>query len=335
MGQGIMKAIQVRTQERTGGSGSFLAWEETAEPACGPDEVLVDVYAASVNRADLSQRAGHYPPPPGASEILGLDMAGRVAATGAQVRGWQPGDRVCALLPGGGYAERVVVPQRTLIPIPAGWSDAMAAALPEVFLTAFVNIFMEANFQAGETVLVHGGASGVGTAAIQLVRHAGGTVIITAGTDEKVARCRELGAELAVNYRTADFAEAVRAFTGGAGVDIILDIAGAAYLQRNLDLLRPLGRLVLISTLTGARADIDLRAMTGRRLRIIGSALRSRPLAEKIQIKDQFLGRFGQFLENGTIRPVIDSVYPIHEAEEAHRRMAANENIGKIILKVR
>jgi putative PIG3 family NAD(P)H quinone oxidoreductase len=326
-----VKAIRVHDDV----AGRPLIWADVPDPSCGPGEVLVDIYAAAVNRADVAQRAGHYPPPPGASDILGLDMAGIIREVGAEVTGWQPGDRVCALLGGGGYAEQVAVPAGMLMPMPEGWSFVEAACLPEVYLTAFVNIFMEAGFQPGETVLVHGGASGVGTAAIQLVHQAGGKVLATAGSAAKVEACRELGADLAVNYRTEDFVAQVQANTEGAGVDIILDMVGADYLAGNLELLRLRGRLVIIATQSGARAEINLAALMGRRLRIIGSVLRARSLAEKIAIKEQFLARFAPLLASGAIRPVIDRVYPIQDAEAAHRRMAANENIGKLVLQVR
>jgi putative PIG3 family NAD(P)H quinone oxidoreductase len=326
-----MKAIVVLT----GQEGHPLAWHEVEEPAYAADEVLVDVYATALNRADLMQRAGNYPPPPGASQILGLEMAGRIGALGENVSSWRVGDRVCALLAGGGYAERVNVPARMLLPVPDGWSYEQAAAMPEVFLTAFVNLFMEASLQPGETVLIHGGASGVGTAGIQLARAAGCRVFTTAGTAEKTACCTELGAELAINYKEEDFAERIQRYTSDQGVDVILDMVGADYLERNLRLLKLRGRLVLISTLSGARAHIDLRLLMGRRLRLIGSVLRSRSLAEKIEIKQRFMDRFWPLLENGAIRPVIDSVYPIEQANEAHRQMAQNENTGKIILRVR
>lgn len=326
-----MKAIAVQTdiEDRP------LVWADAPEPVCGPDEVLVDIHATALNRADLMQRAGKYPPPPGAPDILGLEMAGTIAAVGAEAPDRQVGERVCALLPGGGYAERVAVPAAMLMPIPAGWSFEQAAGMPEVFLTAFVNLFMEAGLQPGETVLVHGGASGVGTAAIQLLRQAGNPVFVTAGSAEKTARCRELGAELAVNYKEADFVEQILTHTNGAGVDVILDIVGADYLQKNLRLLKLRGRLVFISTLSGSRTEIDLRHLMARRLRLIGSVLRSRLLAEKVEIKERFMARFWPALEAGTIAPVIDSVYPIEQANQAHRRMAANQNTGKIILKVR
>jgi putative PIG3 family NAD(P)H quinone oxidoreductase len=326
-----MKAIIIQTDQEN----KPLAWQEVPSPAYSADEVLVDVSAAALNRADLAQRAGNYPPPPGASSILGLEVAGKIAAIGANVTGWKVGDRVCALLTGGGYAEQVNVPQQMLVPVPDHWSYEQAAAVPEVFYTAYVNIFMEANLQKGETVLIHGAASGVGTAAIQLVREAGGRAIATAGTDEKIAYCAELGAELAVNYKKEDFAERVLAHTNGQGVDIILDNVGAAYLERNVRLLKLKGRLVFIGTMSGSQAEINIGALMGRRLRLIGSVLRPRSLAEKVEIKEKFAAQFWPLLLNGTIQPIIDSVYPIEQAEEAHRRMAENKNIGKIILKVR
>ncbi len=326
-----MKAITVQIDQEN----NPLVWEEVPNPTYTADEVLVDIHAAALNRADLMQRAGNYPPPPGASDILGLEMAGRIAALGANVSGWQVGDRVCALLPGGGYAEQINVPPQMLMPIPDDWSDEQAAAVPEVFYTAFVNLFMEAGLQPGETVLVHGGASGVGTAAIQLAREAGCPVFVTAGTDEKTARCVELGAALAINYKKEDFAERIQAHTDGQGVDVILDMVGAAYLERNLRLLKLRGRLVFISMLSGGKTEINLGALMGRRLRMIGSVLRSRSLTEKVEIKERFMERFWPLLLAGTIQPIIDSVYPIEQVDEAHQHMAENRNIGKIILKVR
>jgi len=326
-----MKAIHVQTDKKD----RPLIWCETSEPICGPQQVLVDIYATSLNRADLMQRAGHYPAPRGAPDILGLDVAGQIARVGKEVTDWRVGDQVCALLSGGGYAERVAVPQQMLMSVPDGWSYEQAAAMPEVFLTAFVNLFMEASFQTGETVLMHGGASGVGTAAIQLIREAGGRMIVTAGTEAKIARCSELGADLAINYKTEDFVARVQEFTAREGVDVILDIVGADYLARNVSLLKSKGRLVLISTLGGSQAELDLRMLMGRRLRLIGSVLRSRSLEEKVEIRERFVARFWPLLEDGTIQPVIDSVYPIEQANEAHQRMAENRNIGKIILRVR
>jgi putative PIG3 family NAD(P)H quinone oxidoreductase len=311
-----------------------LVWTETADPAVGPGDVLVRVRATALNRADLMQRAGKYPPPPGASEIIGLEMAGEIAALGDGVAGWRVGDRVCALLPGGGYAELAAVPAGMFMPIPEAWSFAEAAALPEVYLTAFVNLYMEAALQPGETVLVHGGASGVGTAAIQLCNASGNPIFVTAGSDEKCACCTVLGADAAINYRATDWAEAAREHSGGAGVDVIMDMVGANYFAQNLGLLKTRGRLVQISTLSGVRAELDLRQIMGRRLRIIGSVLRARSVEEKIEIKERFTARFWRHVEAGSVKPVIDSVYPITEANAAHRRMAENLNAGKIVLEV-
>jgi tumor protein p53-inducible protein 3 len=326
-----MKAIVIQTDQEN----KPLAWQEVPTPAYSPDEVLVDVYAAALNRADLAQRAGNYPPPPGASSILGLEIAGRIAAVGGNVTSWKVGDRVCALLTGGGYAEQVNVPALMLMPVPDHWSCEQAAAIPEVFFTAFVNLFGEAGLQKGETVLIHAGASGVGTAAIQLLREAGCHALITAGSDEKIDYCLKLGAELAVNYKKEDFVERVLAHTHGQGVDVILDNVGAAYLERNVRLLKLRGRLVFIGTMSGSQAEINIGALMGRRLRLIGSVLRSRSLAEKVEIKERFIAQFWPLLLDGTIQPIIDSVYSIEQANEAHQRMAEDKNIGKIILKVR
>jgi len=326
-----MKAIQVQTEKQ----GRPLVWAETEDPIPGPNDVLVENHASSINRADLAQRAGHYPPPPGASQILGLDMAGSIIEVGENVSGWDVGDRVCALIPGGGYAERVAVPYQMLMPVPEGLSYEQGAAIPEVFLTAFVNIFMEADFQEGETVLLHGGGSGVGTAAIQLVREAGGRMIVTAGKQAKIDKCQELGAHLVINYREEDFVQRVQGYTDGAGVDIIIDMVGADYLERNLGLLKLKGRLVYIATLSGSRAEVDLRLLMGRRLRMIGSVLRSRAVEEKVDITQRFVARFWPLLENGAMRPVIDKVFPIQQADEAHQYVRDYRNIGKVILRIR
>jgi tumor protein p53-inducible protein 3 len=326
-----MKAIVVDNTR----PGYPLNWTEVPSPSIAAGEVLVNIHAAALNRADLMQRAGNYPPPPGAPETLGLEMAGEIAALGPDVTGWQVGDRVCALLPGGGYGEQINVPNQMLIAIPEEWSYEQAAAIPEVFLTAYVNLFMEASLQPGETVLIHGGASGVGTAAIQLAHKKGCRVFVTAGTPEKTDFCRKLGAELAINYKTDDFAERIKEHTDEAGVDVILDMVGADYLARNINLLKLNGRLVFISTLSGSKSDIDLRYLMGKRLKLIGSVLRSRTLAEKIQINQHFLADFWNELLEGSVYPVIDSVYPIQEANQAHEQMRQNKNIGKIVLKVR
>lgn len=326
-----MNAIVIQTDQ----PNNTLAWQEVPAPAYSADEVLVDIHATALNRADLVQRAGNYPPPPGASSILGLEMAGTIAAVGANVSSWQVGDRVCALLTGGGYAEQVNVPAPMLIPIPAGWSYEQAAAIPEVFYTAYVNLYMEANLQPGETVLVHGGASGVGTAAIQLLRQSGNPVFVTVGSAEKAARCMELGATLAINYKQEDFVERILVHTNGQGVDMILDNIGASYFERNLKLLKLRGRLVFIATMGGSQTQLNIGALMGRRLRLIGSVLRGRSIPEKTEIKERFMAQFWPKLLDGTIQPTIDSIYPIEQANEAHQRMAENKNIGKIILKVR
>jgi putative PIG3 family NAD(P)H quinone oxidoreductase len=326
-----MKAIVIQAEQ----PGKPLLWQEVADPLYTADEVLVDVYATALNRADLAQRAGNYPPPPGASSILGLEIAGQIAAVGANVTGWSGGDRVCTLLSGGGYAEQVNVPASMLIPLPDQWSYEQGAAIPEVFFTAYVNLYMEANLQPGETVLLHGGASGVGTAAIQLLRETGNPVIVTVGTDDKVTRCTQLGAGLAVNYKKENFVEHILAHTHGQGVDVILDNIGAGYFERNLKLLKLRGRLVFIATMSGSQTELNIGALMGRRLRLIGSVLRSRSLAEKVEIKERFMAQFWPLLLNGKIQPIIDTVYPIEQANDAHQRMGENKNIGKIILKVR
>jgi putative PIG3 family NAD(P)H quinone oxidoreductase len=295
----------------------------------GPDDLRIAVVATAVNRADLLQAAGHYPPPPGASEVLGLECAGRVAEVGANVRGWKQGDRVMALLAGGGYASEVVVHAGSAMPVPDVLSDEEAAAIPETFLTAFLNIFMLAKARAGETILIHGGGSGVGTAATTLAKLAGLRVIVTAGSDEKCARCIAHGADAAINYRDEDFA-------GEHGpVDIVLDHIGARYLPRDLQILKTDGRVVIIGSMGGARtAEIDVAALLGKRQQIIGSTLRARPVEEKASIVKAFLDRFGDALRAGKIRPVIHAVLPLERADDAHRMMKESEHFGKIVLRV-
>jgi putative PIG3 family NAD(P)H quinone oxidoreductase len=310
-----------------------LHWREVPAPICGPDQVLVDIHASAVNRADLLQRAGHYPPPPGAPSYMGLEMSGVISAVGNAVHNWSVGDRVLALLSGGGYAEQVALPAAHLIPLPADWDFVKGAAVPEVFLTAFVNLFFEAQLAPAETALIHGGASGVGTAAIQLARAAGARVLATAGTAAKVERCRQLGAELAINYRECDFADAILEHCDGA--DIILDINAADYLERNLRLLKHKGRLVFIALLSGSRAEIDLGLVLSKRLRLVGSTLRSRPDREKSEIIRAFCERFWPLLVKGEIEPVIETTFPIERVDEAQQVLAENRNIGKVILKVR
>lgn len=298
-------------------------------PAMTADDVRIGVRATSVNRADLLQRQGHYPPPAGASEVLGLECAGTVLEAGANARGWKAGDRVMALLPGGGYAEEVVVDAGSAMRIPDALSFEEAGAIPEVFLTAFLNLFLLAKLQPGETALVHGGGSGVGTAAITLCKLAGARVIVTAGSPEKCARCIEHGADDAIDYTREDFA--VRA----QGVNVILDHLGATYLPRDLQALAFGGRVVIIGSMGGQRtAEIDVSALLMKRQQILGSTLRARPAAEKAAIVVAFLTQFGADLEAGRIRPVIHEVMPLARAADAHRLMRASEHFGKIVLTV-
>jgi tumor protein p53-inducible protein 3 len=325
-----MKAIVVKSENKN----SQLVWEEVPDIEPKPDEVLVDIRATAVNRADLLQAKGLYPPPPGESAILGLEMAGVVSAVGGQVQGHKIGDRVIGLLSGGGYAQQVAIHSRMLLQMPDGWSFIQGAAVPEVWLTAFSNLFMEAGLTSGQTVLIHAGGSGVGTAGIQMAREAGAIVYVTAGTAVKLDRCRELGAALGVNYKQQDFAEEIMAATQGLGVDIILDPIGGAYLSQNLDLLKENGRLVNIGLLGGGTAEINLGAVLGKSLRIIGTRLRSRPLAQKIEITRMFADRFWPMLEAGSLQPIIDSVFKIEDADTAHDYVKQNKNTGKVILEV-
>jgi putative PIG3 family NAD(P)H quinone oxidoreductase len=307
---------------------------DAAPPALVTNSVRIHVVAAGVNRADLLQRRGFYPPPPGASPILGLECAGEVMEVAEGVTQWKPGDRVMSLLAGGGYAEQVVVDAGSVMRVPPGISLLDAAALPEVFLTVFLNVFSLGGLGQGGLVLVHGGGSGIGTAAIQLARAAGARCVVTAGSDEKCQRCLDLGADVAVNYRTGDFVEAVREASGGEGAQVVLDSIGAPYLTRNLDCLAPEGRLVLIGLMGGAKAEIDLGAILIRRLQLIGSTLRTRSDAQKAAIVEAFDSRFGQDLNEGRLWPVVDRVLDLQAAPEAHRVMQASEHFGKIVLRV-
>ena len=325
-----MKAIVVDQP----GDPEVMHLGEVPDPVARPGEVLMRVHATAVNRADTLQRRGLYPPPPGASEIIGMEAAGTIEALGEGVEGWSVGDRVCALLSGGGYAERVAVPAGQLIPVPDGMSWTDAAAIPEVFLTAHDNLFTRGRLAAGERVLVHGGGGGVGTAAIQLARRAGAHVLVTAGSAAKLERSRELGAEAGINHREEDFVARARELTGGRGVDVILDVMGAAYLRRNLDALAPDGRLVIIGLQGGASSDIDLNHLLRRRLSVIATTLRGRPAEQKAEIVRRFVEEALPGFADGSLRPVVDRVLPLAEAAAAHRAMEAGENVGKIILRV-
>jgi len=293
------------------------------------DSLRIANRATAVNRADLLQKAGHYPPPPGASDVLGLECAGVVTEVGADVRGWSVGDRAMALLAGGGYAREVVVHAGSAMHVPDVLSDEEAAAIPEVFLTSFLTLFMLANVRPGESALIHGGGSGIGTAATTLLKLAGVRVIVTAGSAEKCARCLEHGADVAINYGQEDFVEKAR------GVNVILDHIGARYLQRDLEALASGGRIVVIGSMGGQRStEIDAGMLLTKRAQIIGSTLRARPASEKATIVSRFLERFGADLEAGRIRPVIESVLPIEQADEAHRLMDSADHFGKIVLRI-
>jgi len=324
-----MKAVVVEKP----GDENALKLAEVPEPSIKPDEILIRVRAAGVNRADLLQRQGFYPPPPGASEIIGMEVAGEVIAVGDSAEGWKVGDRAMALIPGGGYAEKAAAHYGSAMKIPAALSFEEAAGIPEVFLTVFVNFFMLAGIKRGETALIHGGGSGIGTASILLLKEAGVRVIVTAGSDEKCELCRKLGADVAINYKSGPFARAVRTATEGRGVDAILDSIGGAYLAGNIESLAQGGRLVLIGLMQGTRAELDLAAVLMRHLKIFGSTLRNRSFAEKAQIVAAFLDQFGAALEAGKLRPPIYKVIPAADAPTAHRLMQASEHFGKIILK--
>jgi putative PIG3 family NAD(P)H quinone oxidoreductase len=312
-----------------------LRWETVPDPEPEPGEVLASVKATAVNRADLLQARGLYPPPPGASDILGLEMAGTVIDPGDNASGWATGDRVCGLLSGGGYAEKVAVPPELLLRLPDDWPFEQGAALMEVWLTAYSNLFWEGGLAAGETALIHAGASGVGTAAIQLARAADARVLATAGSPEKLERCEKLGAERAIHRREEDFAEAVRNATAGRGVDLILDGVGADYLERNVASLAENGRMVTIGLLGGAKAEINLGMVLGKSLTLKGSRLRARPLSEKADIVAGFVEDFWPELLSGRLRPILDRVFPISAAAAAHAHVKANRNVGKVILRVR
>lgn len=323
-----MKAI---TLPSFGGPEVLTAAEvDTPEPR--PGEVLVEVAAAGVNRADLLQRQGFYPPPPGESDIPGLEVSGRITVLGEDVTGWSVGDEVCALLAGGGYAEAVRVPTGQLLPVPSGVPLVDAAALPEVVCTVWSNVFLTANLQPGETLLVHGGSSGIGTMAIQLAREVGAHVAVTAGSAEKLEACRALGAEVLVNYREEDFVERVRAATDGHGADVVLDNMGATYLARNVDVLATGGRLVVIGLQGGRKAELDLSALLRKRAAVIATSLRARPASEKAAIVAAVREHVWPLVESGRVRPVVHARFPLDAAADAHRELDTGSHIGKVLL---
>ncbi|GAA1388560.1 NAD(P)H-quinone oxidoreductase [Kitasatospora putterlickiae] len=315
------------------GGPEALVWAEVPDPVPGEGEVLVEVAATAVNRADLLQRQGFYDPPPGSPRHPGLECAGRIAALGAGVSGWAVGDEVCALLVGGGYAEKVAVPVGQLLPVPPGLSMEQAAALPEVVCTVWSNVFLTAHLRPGETVLVHGGASGIGTMAIQLAKAVGARVAVTAGGPEKLARCAELGADVLIDYREQDFVEVLREATGGAGADVILDIMGARYLGRNVDALAVNGRLVIIGLQGGVNGELNLNTLLRKRGAVIATNLRGRPLAEKAAIVAAVREHVWPLVASGVVKPVVDRVLPLTEAAEAHRVLEAGAQVGKVVLR--
>ncbi len=300
----------------------------------GVGAVRIGVFAAALNRADLLQRRGLYPPPPGAPETLGLECAGLVIETARDVVTPIVGDRIMALVPGGGQAEETLVHYGSVIPVPDHFSDEEAGAFPEVFLTAYLNLFMLGGLARGGTALVHGGSGGVGTAAIALTRAAGARIIVTAGSDDRCRRCSDLGADLAVNYKTTDFESVCRDSTGDAGVDVVLDCIGGSYLGKNLRVLGMDGRLVTIGLMGGTKGELDLRRMLSKRIQIIGSTLRGLDVTRKATIVSSFLGEFGEALSRGRLRPIIDSVYPMEQIEQAHQRLSSGEAFGKVVLTI-
>ncbi|GCD36423.1 NAD(P)H quinone oxidoreductase [Streptomyces chrestomyceticus JCM 4735] len=316
------------------GGPDALVWAEVPDPQPSEGEVLVEVAATAVNRADLLQRQGFYDPPPGAPPYPGLECAGRVKALGPGVSGWSVGDEVCALLAGGGYAEQVVVPAGQLMPVPKGLDMAAAAALPEVTCTVWSNVFMIAHLRPGETLLVHGGSSGIGTMAIQLAKAVGARVAVTAGSADKLARCAELGADILVNYRDQDFVQELRKATDGKGADVILDIMGAKYLGPNVKALATNGRLAIIGLQGGAKGELHLGALLTKRAAVTATSLRGRPLAEKASIVAAVREHVWPLIENGRVRPIVDRTLPITEAAEAHRVVDASGHVGKVVLTV-
>lgn len=328
-----MKAVVI---EEFGGPEQ-LRLADVPDPEPKPGEVLIDVAATAVNRADLHQRAGNYPPPAGASEILGLECSGRIAALGPDVTGWQVGDEVCALLAGGGYAERVCAPAVQLMPVPAGLDLISAGALPEVSNTVWSMVFdgaPAAHLSLGERFLVHGGSSGIGTMAIQLAAAQGARVYTTAGSAAKLEACRRLGADVVINYREQDFAEVIAADTDQAGVDVILDTIGAKYLDPNLRSLATGGRLVVIGMMGGRAAELDLGRLMAKRATVFAAGLRARPLEQKAAIVAGTVAHVWPLIEAGKVRPIVDQVLPLAEAAQAHRLVEASDHVGKVVLSI-
>ncbi|WP_105975456.1 NAD(P)H-quinone oxidoreductase [Streptomyces geranii] len=316
------------------GGPEALVWAEVPDPVPGEGEVLVEVVAGAVNRADILQRQGFYNPPPGASPYPGLECSGRIAEVGPGVTGWSVGDEVCALLAGGGYATKVAVPAGQLLPVPAGVDLRRAAALPEVTCTVWSNVFMISHLRPGETLLVHGGSSGIGTMAIQLAKAVGARVAVTAGTKEKLDRCAELGADILVNYREQDFVEELKQATAGAGADVVLDNMGAKYLDRNVSALAVNGRLAIIGMQGGVKAELNIGALLTKRAAISATSLRARPLAEKTAIVAAVREHVWPLIASGQVGPVVDREFPMSDAAGAHRLVEESGHVGKVLLAV-
>ena len=325
-----MIAIEIRAP----GGPEVLVAVERPKPVPADGEVLIKVAAAGVNRPDVFQRLGRYPPPPGASDIPGLEVAGTIEQLGPQVRDWRVGDEVCALVAGGGYAEYCAAPAPQCLPAPRGLDLVAAAAIPETFFTVWTNVFARGRLQAAESLLVHGGSSGIGTTAIQLARARGSRVFATAGSAEKCAACERLGAERAINYREADFVAVTRELTGGRGVDVVLDMVGGEYFARNVEALAVEGRLVEIATLHGVKAELNIQTIMQRRLTVTGSTLRARPVADKGAIATALMQQVWPLIESGAVRPLIHATFPLRDAAEAHRVMESGVHIGKLVLVV-
>lgn len=325
-----MKAIVAATP----GGPEVLTLADVPAPVPGPGEVLIDVVAAGINRADVQQRRGYYPPPAGASNILGLEVSGRIAGFGPDVtRPFSVGDKVVALLTGGGYAQQVAVPAEQVLALPDGVDVVTAAALPEVAATVYSNLFMTAQLQPGETVLIHGGTGGIGVMAVQLAKAAGARVIATAGSFEKIAMLTSyLGVDLAINYRSEDFVERVKEFTEGKGVDVILDVIGAKYLAQNVDALGMYGRLVIIGLQGGAKAELNIGTLLSKRAAVIGTTLRGRPVAEKGAIMEGVRDHVWPLLADGTVKTVVGKTFPMSQVAAAHEYFDSGEHVGKILL---
>ncbi|MDQ1537707.1 MAG: hypothetical protein QOE58_2100 [Actinomycetota bacterium] len=323
-----MRAITIATP----GDADVLVLQDVPTPDPTAGEVLVQVAAAGVNRADLMQRQGFYAPPPGASAYPGLEVSGTITEVGSDVAGWEVGDQVCALLTGGGYAEHVAVPATQLLPVPAGVSLVQAGALPEVVNTVWSNIFMTANLQPGQTVLIHGGSSGIGTMAIQLAHVLVARIAVTAGSDDKLKACRDLGADILINYREQDFVEVLNEATQGDGADVILDNVGAKYLARNVSALAVNGRLVIIGLQGGVKAELDINLLLRKCAAVIATSLRGRPAAEKAAIVAAVREHVWPLIESGQVKPVVHRTFPLDQAGDAHRELEASLNIGKVLL---